>query len=189
MNTQWSLLLAVALLTGCSDDDANPHGSADGGAMRVAVPDASLRYDSGQDDSGSSGQVDATQSTCPAVQGIFNPVYTPVDGSCGPIDSSNPVPFDGGLHGVNTIMQHQGNGTITTDIVLKGCNLHMTQSVTDAAGMLQKRIDAPELRIESATRITGRISFTRYDATSTLVCQGNYDAVFRKAVSAVGAAR
>ena len=36
--------------------------------------------------------------------------------------------------------------------------------------------------------ITGRIFFASYDATGTLACTGNYDAVFTKAMSVVGAA-
>jgi hypothetical protein len=197
MNIRWSLLVGIALLTGCSDDDAAPDTHADGGAMRghadggpgahdgdSAVPDASS-----QNDSGSSEQVDASQSGCAAVQGIFAPSYTPIDGNCGPIANPTSVPFDGGLHGINTIMQHLANGTITTDIVLNGCSLQMTQKVADTMGRLQTEVDAPDLHIESATRITGRISFKRFNATSIQMCQGNYDAVFTKATSALGAAR
>lgn len=184
----------VALLTGCSDDDSAPDHGADGGSdradggPRMHHGDAAMPNASSQNDSGMSEQVDGAQPSCPAVQGIFNPVYTRLDGSCGAIDRPNPVPFDGGLHGVNTIIQRLAGASITTDIVLKGCNLHMTQKVADATGILQSQIDAPELSIESATRVTGRASVTQYDAAGALMCQGNYDAVFSKAMTALGVA-
>ena len=171
----WSLLVAVVFLAGCPSDEHD----ADAGA---AMPDASL-----QDPPSATDQTDAGPPSCPVVQGIFEPVYTLVSGNCGAIENPRAVQFDGGRHGVNRIVERGANASmITTDIVLKGCVVHMTQEVADAMGARQLRIDGPELSIESANRISGSIEFVRYDASAQPACTGMYDATFSKNALSVG---
>jgi hypothetical protein len=126
---------------------------------------------------------------CEKVAGLYQPLYTPVDGNCGALTQVNMVPFDGGLHGVNTIMQNLANALVTTDIVMKGCTIHMTQTVHAAeGGLIQSEIDGLSIRIESQDRLTGRVAVTKYDQFGMPACAGNYDAAFTKPMVTTGGA-
>ena len=135
--------------------------------------------------------------TCDKVAADYQALYTPVDGSCGPIANPYMVRFDGGLKGVNTIMQNLANVLLTTDIVMKGCTVHMTQKVSNReGGILLSEIDGQSISLKDQDRLTGRVSIAQYDmATGALLCNGNYDAAFTRnsvtdmsAAGAVGAA-
>jgi hypothetical protein len=135
------------------------------------------------------GACNTEPKTCDKVAGLYQPLYTWVDGSCGNIVNPNMVPFDGGLHGVNTIMQNLANILVTTDIVMKGCTVHMTQKVQNReGGFLQSQIDGASIRIQNQDQLTGRVAVVQYDATGTPMCSGNYDAMFTKNGSTVGSA-
>src|SRR3954468_23005955 len=80
------------------------------------------------------GGCNTEPQTCDKVAADYQPLYTPVSTNCGPITNPFMVRFDGGLHGVNTIMQNLANALVTTEIVMKGCTVHMTQKVQDREG-------------------------------------------------------
>src|SRR5262249_40837033 len=106
--------------------------------------------------------------------------------SCGPIANPEQVPIDSGPSGVNTTVENYPNRMVTTEIVQKGCSLLMVQSVAVPGNPLQRMIEGQNLRIESASRITGSVHITGYEATGASACSGNYDAVFTKTASSVG---
>src|SRR4051812_46972150 len=94
----------------------------------------------------------ADVKSCNQVAGFYQPLYTPVDGNCGPITNPNMVNFDGGNHGVNTNIQKLPNAWVTTEIVVKGCSVHMKQSITAPSGpmqaqTLQSQIDGETIKI------------------------------------------
>jgi hypothetical protein len=135
------------------------------------------------------GACNTEPKTCDKVAGLYQPLYTYVDGGCGNIVNPNMVPFDGGLHGVNTIMQNLANTLVTTDIVMKGCTVHMTQKVQNReGGYLQSQIDGERIQIQDQNRLSGRVAVSMYDATGAPMCNGTYDAMFTKNGSTVGSA-
>jgi hypothetical protein len=124
---------------------------------------------------------------CASVQGSFQSLYVELSGSCGPIDNPYPVPFEGGTSGVNTIIERRVNSNITTDIVLKGCTVGMTQTVADKEGAVMSQIDSSDLEIMSESELIGQVTLTRYDQ-GELTCSSVYDAYYSKQTSIIGAA-
>jgi hypothetical protein len=124
---------------------------------------------------------------CPNVQGSFQSLYVELSGSCGPIDNPYPVPFEGGASGVNTIIERRVNSNITTDIVLKGCSVGMTQIVSDKDGAVMSQIDSSDLEIMSANELIGQVTLTRYDQ-GELTCSSVYEAYYSKQTAIIGAA-
>jgi hypothetical protein len=135
------------------------------------------------------GGCNTVPQNCAKIDDIYLPAYTPVDGTCGTLTDVNRVKFDGGLHGVNTLMDYLGNAIVTTDIVMKGCTVHMTQKVQTAeTHVLESQIDGESIRIESKDHLTGMVSVEKYDANGTLLCSGNYSASFTLPMMTTGGA-
>ena len=128
----------------------------------------------------------AEETKCATVGGFYEPLYTPLMGTCGPIQNPNRVPFDGGLRGVNMNIQTFPNARVTTEIVMKGCSLRMTQ-IVDVDGAVQSKIDGETIQIESADELTGTVTMTRWD-NGQVACWGMYDARFTKNSVTIGGA-
>ena len=120
--------------------------------------------------------------SCPQVAGYFEPLYTPVDGTCGPIDNPNMVPFDAVSGGSQTNVMRLANGVVTTEVISKGCTIHMTQMVEmPDGGGLEQKIDGNPLTIIDENKLMGPVSLTRYDAaTGEVTCAGTYMGMFTK---------
>lgn len=128
----------------------------------------------------------AEETKCAKVAGFYEPLYTPLQGTCGPIQNPNRVPFDGGLRGVNMSIQTFPNARVTTEIVMKGCSLRMTQTV-DVDGAVQSKIDGPIIEIQSAEELSGTVTMQRF-ANGQVSCWGMYDARFTKNAVTIGGA-
>ncbi|MDH5676424.1 MAG: hypothetical protein OEZ06_30170 [Myxococcales bacterium] len=125
---------------------------------------------------------------CPSIGGNFQPLYIHLNGSCGPIAKPFAVPFDGGISGVNTIIQRRVNGNITTEIVLKGCTVSMTQTVSGDEGGIDSIIDGKTLDIVADDEVAGQVAMTMYDDEGAIACESIYDARFTKDTAVVGGA-
>lgn len=130
----------------------------------------------------------ADDPSCPSVEGSYEPLYIPLSGSCGTIERPNRVPFEGGRNGVNTIIERRVNSNITTEIVMKGCSVRMTQTVTDNEARVASLIDGPTIDIMSETELQGQVSMTVFDDEGAVSCSGTYDAVFTKNTQIIGGA-
>jgi len=128
-------------------------------------------------------------SNCPAVQGNYLPEYRPLSGSCGPIANPFAVPIDGGRKGVNMIITNLPNGRVSTDIVMKGCSMRMTQTVQNAGGQPASVLDGDPIYIQNENELDGTVSFMQFDTmTGGVACTGMYEARFTKQSSPVGGA-
>jgi hypothetical protein len=128
----------------------------------------------------------AEEIKCSQVGGFYEPLYTPVQGTCGPIANPYRVPFDGGQGGVNTDIRMFSNARVTTEIVMKGCSLRMTQTV-DVMGTVQSKIDGETINIQNADELTGMVTMTRWD-NGVVACSGVYNARFTKNSVTIGGA-
>jgi hypothetical protein len=129
----------------------------------------------------------AEELSCPRVAGQFQALYTPLQGTCGYISDPLMVLIDDKPQSVQTNILMFGNGRLTTDIVMMGCSVQMTQQF-ESVGKLETYIAAPELAVESANELSGQISMWRYDTVGNLACSGVYDARFVKETATTGAA-
>ncbi|MFI5308190.1 MAG: hypothetical protein ACHQ53_12595 [Polyangiales bacterium] len=126
---------------------------------------------------------------CPAVEGTYLPEYRPLSGSCGPISNPFAVPIDGGHKGVNMIITNLPNGRVSTDIVMKGCSMRVTQTVQDAAGQPASTLDGDPIYVQNENELSGTVSFMQFDPTTgSVACSGMYEARFTKQSSPVGGA-
>jgi len=129
----------------------------------------------------------AEETSCPTVGGNYQALYTPLQGNCGPIANPNRVPFDGGRGGNVIKIENLPNGQVTTEIVMKGCSLRMTQEFANDGSVLS-RIDGDPIYIDSANELSGTVSLLRYDMNGLVTCQGVYDARFTKNLQTIGGA-
>jgi hypothetical protein len=128
------------------------------------------------------GGRDAGQPSCPASEGVFDPVYTLVSGNCGPIEDPDHIVLDGAATGTSTIIEKRPTTTVRTEIAQNGCSVHMTQTVTDIMSPAQQRIEGSALAIvDGGSRITGMVQLMRSDANGQATCSGTYVATFTKA--------
>ena len=127
-------------------------------------------------------------ASCPTIGGTFEPLYIPLSGSCGTIESPNRVPFDGGRAGVNTSIERRVNSNITTEIVMKGCSVRMTQTVTDKEGRVASQIDGQTIEIMNQNELAGQVIMTVFDDVGGITCIGTYDASFTKNTTIIGGA-
>jgi hypothetical protein len=126
--------------------------------------------------------------SCPAVEGVYLPLYTPLQGTCGPIVNPNRVRLESGRNGAPIMrIEKFANADVTTEIVMKGCSVRITQSVEED-GYLKSKIDGDPIYIENENELTGQVSLVRYDAAGQLSCSGIYDARFTKGAVTIGAA-
>jgi hypothetical protein len=129
----------------------------------------------------------AEETKCATVGGNYQPLYTPLQGNCGPVANPNRVPFDGGRRGNAIKIENLPNGVVTTEIVMKGCSLRMTQEFANQ-GITLSRIDGDPIYIESENELSGTVSLMRFDANGQITCQGLYDARFTKNLQTIGGA-
>jgi hypothetical protein len=130
----------------------------------------------------------AEETKCPTVGGHYMPLYTALQGNCGPIANPNRVPFDGGRRGNAIQIENLPNGQVTTEIVMKGCSLRMTQEFANQ-GVTLSRIDGDPIYIESENELSGTVSMMRFDPLNgQITCQGLYDARFTKNLTTIGGA-
>ncbi len=130
----------------------------------------------------------ANANNCPLIDGIYSPIYTPISGTCGPIANPFRVPFQGGRKGVNMVIQNLPNGQVSTDIVMKGCTLRMTQTVQNAAGYPTSQLDGDPIYVDNENELSGTVSFMQFDTAGSVACSGTYDAKFTKYTTQVGGA-
>jgi hypothetical protein len=130
----------------------------------------------------------ADEVSCPTVSGIYEPLYVLRQGNCAPLTSTYRVPFDGGNSGVNMTQQRFTNVDVTTEIVMKGCTVRMTQTVADKMGLRQLQIDGEALSIKNENKIAGVVELVQFDDLQQVACAGLYDATFTKNVGTTGAA-
>src|SRR5262249_12852335 len=135
------------------------------------------------------GSCATDDKSCPAIGGVFEPLYTVVSSSCGPIpaDDTYLVPFDGGPGGVKTTVTMMPNVVVTTDIVMKGCTVHMSQEAQYTSGARSK-INGDVLNVKSANHVSGMVTFEQMSDLGQPVCSGTYQAEFTKGDSQLGGA-
>jgi hypothetical protein len=130
----------------------------------------------------------ASGAQCPAVAGVYTPQYTPIDGNCGTIANPYPVKFDGGPK-INTNVVRLPTGEISTEVIMKGCTVRMTQVFTDENGNPASQLDGEALNIDSPEQLSGTVNFMLFDATTGgVACTGTYSALFVKMSTQVGGA-
>jgi hypothetical protein len=173
MSTRITVVLSVASLLvagpGCTAGKDTP---ASGGTVRL------------------SGGVDGGSApTCPTVQGNYLPEFRSISGSCGQISNPFAVPIDSGRKGMNMIITNLPNGRVSTDIVMKGCSMRITQTVQDAMGKPVSVLDGDPIYVQNENELAGTVSFMQFDTTTGRVaCTGMYEARFLKQSSPVGGA-
>ena len=129
----------------------------------------------------------AEETKCPTIGGNYQALYTPLQGNCGPIANPNRVPFEMGRRGNIIKIETLPNGQVTTEIVMKGCSLRMTQEFANGGAVLS-RIDGDPIYIESENELTGTVNLMRFDGAGQITCSGVYDARFTKNLTTIGGA-
>jgi len=129
----------------------------------------------------------AEEVACPRVVGQFQPLYTPLSGSCGAIADPMLVKIDDVPQSSQTSVLMFGNGRLTTEVMLRGCSVQMIQQF-EASDRLQTYLEARELSVESANELSGQVSMFRYGADGNVSCWGVYQARLLKETAALGAA-
>ncbi len=129
----------------------------------------------------------AEPPTCNTPEGNFRPNYAFVTGTCGPIDQSYWVPVSVGQGGgsVTHVMQ-VNDAMVSTEVVMKGCAMRMTQQVIQA-GKLRTKIDGDSISISNTSSLTGMVSINRWDELGMPACSGMYQATLVKNEITVGA--
>jgi len=120
---------------------------------------------------------------CPAVSGVYEPLYVARSGTCGPLTDANYVPIEN-----DTQIQKFANVDVETETIVMGCRLNMTQTVRDKMGVPQKQIAGSSLDVKSSNKVAGMVTLTRYDAMGVPVCYGEYDAMLQKDTTTLGGA-
>jgi hypothetical protein len=200
-----ALVLGLALaLTGCVDGtDGGSSSVGDGSAGNAGdmapagsdgTPAAGGAVGAGaESDEGSGPDSEATdgslgEEACPELSGAFDAFYTEVSGTCGAFEGPGLVPLDAGRGGVSTTIERRLNRSITTEVAVQGCAVELLQTVSNAEGVVQTRIDGKGLAIESDTRVTGQVEVTLFDDAGASTCSGTYDLVLTKAGGIIGSA-
>jgi hypothetical protein len=129
----------------------------------------------------------AEELGCPRVVGQFQPLYTPLSGTCGPFADPMLVKIDDVPQASQTSILMFGNGRLTTEVVLRGCSVQMIQQF-EASDRLQTYLEARELSVESADELAGQVSMFRYGTDGNVSCWGVYQARLLKEKAAIGAA-
>jgi hypothetical protein len=129
----------------------------------------------------------AESATCPPVGGDYQPLYTPLSGNCGQLANIFPVPFNGGTGGNNVDVKNLPNAKVSTEIVMKGCTVRMTQ-IVEKGNLVASKIDGDKISVRSENELTGMVSVTQFDDLGQAACYGTYDAQFTKNPMLVGGA-
>ena len=124
----------------------------------------------------------AEAQQCSPVAGLYEPLYTYVSGNCGPsVQTTSQVNFDSGRHGVLRSQQSLPNMTVTTEVILKGCSVHLNQQISGPqGGPLQTQIDGESIAISNQEQLTGMVEVTQYSPTGEVMCSGMYNGMFSK---------
>lgn len=130
---------------------------------------------------GTLGACAVDDTMCPAVSGVYEPTYTPLDGTCGFITSPNMLPFgeSSGSGSIKTL-ENRLNDDVTTEVVHKGCTVRVSQTVATKEGILQSQIEGESIKVHNARELSGRVQYIRFNAFNQIECQGNYEATIRK---------
>jgi hypothetical protein len=121
-------------------------------------------------------------ASCALERGLFEPLYAPLTGNCGPLNDANYVPVE-----ADTQIQQFANVDVETETAVTGCSVELVQTVRDKAGVPQKRI-AGTLQIDLPTKLSGEVTLQRFDSNGTAVCFGTYDAILIKRTTTLGGA-
>ncbi len=156
-----------------------PEAEGTRGIGSSTEPDASDPANDPVPDAGGNGAV----QECEQASGVYEPLYTALSGDCGPLTDANNVPVQNGLQ-----IQKFAAVDIETETAVMGCSVTLLQTVLDKQGAPQKKIMGT-LRIDSATKLSGEVSLTRYDSNGFALCAGTYDATLPKATTLGDGAR
>ena len=128
------------------------------------------------------GQEDGT---CPAVAGVYQPLYQVRSGTCGPVasDQVNYVPIMNDIQ-----IQKFANVDVETETIVMGCSLNMTQIVRTKTGLPTQQIYGNALDVRNSNLVSGMITLTRYDDAGNMACSGEYDAMLQKNTTTLGGA-
>lgn len=128
-------------------------------------------------------------ASCPSAEGVYQPLYVPLQGgTCGPISNPNRVRVEVGRNGGSVMrIEMFANADVTTEVVMKGCSMRITQMVAED-GLVKSRIDGDPIYIENENELTGMVQLMRWDDQGQLACSGMYDARFTKSAVTIGAA-
>lgn len=119
------------------------------------------------------------EKTCPKVFGTFKPEYYPLETNCEPIDPIYNLPIEDSRSGVATTTQNNYHREISTEVILRGCTLGMTQTVRNVDTLLTEQvIQSDHLSVDSENKLTGLVEVTKYDADKKPRCSGMYNAIF-----------
>jgi hypothetical protein len=110
-------------------------------------------------------------AACEPPSGLYEASYEQRSGSCGELDELASVSFDSARSGVSTHVAQFADRTVTTEIVVFGCLMRLTQTIT-ADGSVVLRVHAV-LSIGSDGRLTGDAEVTRFDQERP-ACQGAF---------------
>lgn len=125
--------------------------------------------------------------TCSAPQGMYRPAYIAMQGNCGPIQDANWVPVGAGQNGAPvTNIVSVNDAMVSTEVVMKGCAMRMTQEVT-RMGRLRTKIDGDSISITNASSLTGMVSINQWDELGAPACSGLYMATLTRNETTVGA--
>lgn len=123
---------------------------------------------------------------CPKVPGVFAAKYEYQAGSCSPAVPSYAFRVEPEDKGTVTRIETRTNDTVTTEMVFRGCQLSLTQSV-DAAGMRMLQMDA-DLEVESASALSGLVTRTEFMPDGAISCHGVYRADYTRQDVVTGSA-
>jgi hypothetical protein len=173
-----TLAVLLALSSGCDavrDASADPDGQAgESGA-------AGRPMQRGGNDA-PSGAGDGGQTACSEPRGIYEAIYTPLSGTCGPFEAPARVPFD-----ASTTFATFAAVDVTTEIVVQGCSLRVTQVVSDRQGAILERIVMDDLVIGEDDRIRGTATLTRFEGGAP-TCTGTYAVELSRSTTTIGEA-
>jgi hypothetical protein len=164
--------LAVASVVACNERDSKPNQNA---------PAPSARSGARSEDEGRAG-ADATECMSPGGQYLAS--FTERSGNCGALGSDRPFSLDN-----NITIEKFADVDVETESVVMSCSLLFKQLVRNkTTGVVAAHLHGPELAIEPDGSISGAVSLRRFDERGAMTCSGEYDAIFEKSSSTIGAA-
>jgi hypothetical protein len=113
---------------------------------------------------------------CTAPKGDYRPAYALVQGNCGEIANPYWIPVEVGANGAPVTRTISVNDSmISTEVIMKGCAMRMTQSEVKA-GKLRAKIDGDSINIGNTSALTGMVVVNRWDELGNAACAGVYNA-------------
>ena len=182
------LLLVCAALAACAATAPAPDGMQDTGSSAPMHGDgddpSTVERDAGRSTTDAEPDTvgEAAGPDCAVPHGVFEPLYTPLSGTCGPLDDANYVPMED-----DTQIQKFANVDVETETIVMGCSVALVQIVRDKAGVPQKRITGT-LQFEPPSTLSGEVTLARFDQNGVAVCTGTYDATLTRNTTTLGGA-